>query len=37
VHYVWLVKSWPIEPILYLAAVLALVGLRVWWHAARSR
>ena len=31
-HYVWLVKSWPIEPILYLLAVLALVGLRVlWW------
>ncbi|MFN6976873.1 MAG: protein-methionine-sulfoxide reductase heme-binding subunit MsrQ [Gemmobacter sp.] len=35
VHYVWLVKAWPIEPILYLGAVLALLGLRVWWWARR--
>ncbi len=35
VHYVWLVKRWPIEPILYLAAVAALVGLRVLWRARR--
>lgn len=35
VHYVWLVKRWPIEPILYLAAVAALVGLRVLWHLRR--
>lgn len=28
VHYLWLVKAWPLEPILYLAAILALLGLR---------
>ncbi|MFN3644698.1 MAG: protein-methionine-sulfoxide reductase heme-binding subunit MsrQ [Gemmobacter sp.] len=35
IHYVWLVKAWPIEPILYLGTVLALLGLRVWWWARR--
>ena len=29
VHYLWLVKSWPLEPFLYLGAILALLGLRV--------
>ncbi|MDZ4135239.1 MAG: protein-methionine-sulfoxide reductase heme-binding subunit MsrQ [Paracoccaceae bacterium] len=28
VHYVWLVKAWPPEPLVYLGAVLALLGLR---------
>ena len=37
-HYLLVVKSWPIEPILYLAAALALVGLRLFWHLrARTR
>ena len=36
IHYVWLVKSWPIEPILYLLAVASLVGLRVVWWARRG-
>ncbi len=31
-HYLLLVKSWPIEPILYLAAALFLAGLRLHWH-----
>jgi sulfoxide reductase heme-binding subunit YedZ len=30
-HYLWLVKAWPVEPFLYLGAVLGLLGLRVWW------
>ena len=29
VHYLWLVKAWPLEPFLYLGAILALLGLRV--------
>lgn len=28
VHYVWLVKAWPLEPFVYLGAVLALIALR---------
>lgn len=28
VHYVWLVKAWPMEPFLYLAAILALLAAR---------
>ncbi|WP_343080718.1 protein-methionine-sulfoxide reductase heme-binding subunit MsrQ [Ostreiculturibacter nitratireducens] len=28
IHYVWLVKAWPVEPFLYLAAVVALLALR---------
>lgn len=28
VQYLWLVKAWPLEPVLYLAAVIALTGLR---------
>lgn len=27
-HYLWLVKAWPLEPVLYLAAVIGLTGLR---------
>jgi sulfoxide reductase heme-binding subunit YedZ len=29
VHFVWLVKAWPLEPLVYLAAVLALLGWRM--------
>lgn len=38
-HYLLVVKSWPIEPILYLVAAIGLVGLRlVWlWRARRPR
>lgn len=34
-HYVMLVKAWPLEPLLYAAAVAALLGLRLWWARAR--
>ncbi len=37
IHYVMVVKSWPVEPLLYLAAVLALLSLRVaWWLRRRA-
>ncbi|MFV3076254.1 protein-methionine-sulfoxide reductase heme-binding subunit MsrQ [Niveispirillum fermenti] len=29
-HYVMLVKSWPLEPLVYAAIVLALLGWRLW-------
>ena len=29
VHYIWLVKSWPLEPFLYLAAILTLLAVRI--------
>ena len=32
VHYLLAVKSWPIEPFLYLAAAIALVALRLHWR-----
>ncbi|MBS0563728.1 MAG: protein-methionine-sulfoxide reductase heme-binding subunit MsrQ [Proteobacteria bacterium] len=28
VHYIWQVKAWPLEPFLYLVAILALLALR---------
>jgi len=37
IHYVLLVKSWPIEPILYGLAVAGLVAMRVGWWAKRRR
>lgn len=30
IHYVVLVKAWPVEPLLYLGAVLALLAARLW-------
>lgn len=30
VHYVWLVKSWPLEPILYAIGMVLLVAWRPW-------
>jgi len=35
-HYVMLVKAWPVEPLLYLAAVLLLLAVRLWPARARS-
>ena len=35
-HFVWLVKAWPLEPLFYLGAVLGLLGLRVVAKGARS-
>ena len=29
VHYIWLVKAWPLEPFVYLGAILALLALRL--------
>lgn len=29
VHFLWLVKAWPVEPIFYLGAILALLALRL--------
>ena len=29
VHFLWLVKAWPVEPFLYLGAVLALLAVRM--------
>lgn len=31
IHYVWLVKGFPLEPFVYLAAVLVLLALRIRW------
>jgi sulfoxide reductase heme-binding subunit YedZ len=31
VHYLMLVKAWPLEPILYAVAVAVLLALRLWW------
>lgn len=28
IHYIWLVKAWPLEPFLYLGAILLLLALR---------
>ncbi|QYK42106.1 MAG: protein-methionine-sulfoxide reductase heme-binding subunit MsrQ [Paracoccaceae bacterium] len=30
VHFLWLVRAWPVEPVLYLAAVAGLLALRLW-------
>ena len=35
VHYLWLVKAWPVEPFLYLGGIVALLAVRVWF--ARGR
>lgn len=34
-HYLLVVKSWPIEPILYLAAAVGLVAIRLLWRRRR--
>lgn len=30
IHYLMLVKAWPVEPLLYLGAIVALLAARVW-------
>lgn len=35
-HFVWLVKAWPLEPLLYMAAVVSLLGLRLWVRQRRA-
>ncbi|GAB4272819.1 MAG: protein-methionine-sulfoxide reductase heme-binding subunit MsrQ [Pararhodobacter sp.] len=35
-HYVWLVKGFPLEPFLYLAAIIALLGVRIGWPRLRA-
>ena len=37
IHYLLVVKSWPIEPILYLATACGLVGLRFYWRQGGKR
>lgn len=31
IHYLMLVKAWPVEPLLYLGAIVALLAARVWY------
>ncbi|MBC7139957.1 MAG: protein-methionine-sulfoxide reductase heme-binding subunit MsrQ [Defluviimonas sp.] len=31
VHYLWLVKAWPVEPLLYLGGIALLLAARVWF------
>lgn len=35
-HYIWLVKGYPVEPFLYAAAIVGLLGLRVRWTRLRT-
>ncbi len=35
-HYVWLVKGWPLEPFVYMGAISILLALRVKWTRIRS-
>ena len=37
IHYVVLVKAWPVEPLLYLGTVLALLAARLWRNQSRRR
>ena len=36
-HFVWLMKAWAMEPLAYLAATAALLGLRVIWAGQRTK
>ena len=36
IHYVWLVKGFQIEPLIYLGLILALLAARVRWRRARA-
>jgi len=36
-HYLILVKAWPIKPILYFAAVVLLLAVRLWWSRQKQR
>ena len=35
-HYIWLVKGWPIEPFLYMGAIVGLLALRLKWARIRG-
>lgn len=35
IHYLMLVKAWPVEPLLYLGAIVALLAARVWYKRRR--
>lgn len=35
-HFVWLMKAWAAEPLLYLAGIAALLALRLGWQARRA-
>ncbi|MEN8831580.1 MAG: protein-methionine-sulfoxide reductase heme-binding subunit MsrQ [Pacificibacter sp.] len=34
VHFVWLVKGWQLEPLIYLGVIVALLAVRVFWSVA---
>ncbi len=34
-HFVWLMKAWAVEPLIYLGAIVGLLALRLAWGAAR--
>ena len=36
VHYLMVVKSWPLQPIVYCALILVLLGLRFWPQGVRT-
>ncbi|MBS1301970.1 protein-methionine-sulfoxide reductase heme-binding subunit MsrQ [Loktanella sp. SALINAS62] len=35
-HYIWLVKGWPIEPFVYMGAILVLLVVRLKWARIRA-
>lgn len=35
IHYLMLVKAWPVEPLAYLSAILVLLAARVWYNRRR--
>ena len=37
IHYVVLVKAWPVEPMLYLTSILVLLALRLWHRQQKRR
>lgn len=36
VHYIWLVKGWQVEPLVYLAIIVVLLAIRVKWNRLRT-
>lgn len=32
IHFLWLVKAWPVEPLIYLGLIVALLALRLRWR-----
>ncbi|MBU2358831.1 MAG: protein-methionine-sulfoxide reductase heme-binding subunit MsrQ [Alphaproteobacteria bacterium] len=35
-HYIWLVKGWPLEPFLYMGGIIVLLALRLKWSRIRA-